>query len=170
MAKEDEKTINIKVQLDTWNANISFNVMEIIQELDEDTKAYILDDGGWWTLVSKQMAEDIVNAFSRKSYSSEYTKLRERILNSEAMPVLIAEWAKAMSAATESAVAESRRMNRSYWNLYHWVTEKFYKDCAKPDDFPGIEDYQSTNYSEELIDLIKEQAGRWAEAFPMVAR
>jgi hypothetical protein len=165
----DDNSVKIDGKLDTYRGDFTINVMEILENLDDEQKKELISDGGWWSLISKEMAKDIVNQFSRDCYAEEYTRLRYMILNSEAMPKLIKEWAISVFESRESAQEKSRYWDSAYWSLYHKVRDYFgergYDIFNKL--VPKLPDhYYNKPYSKELMEEVGERVKEWATLFP----
>lgn len=160
------KEVSATTKIDTYKGNFSFNILEVLSELDEESKKQLLKDGGWWSFVSEAMAESIVNEFSREHYNAEYTKLRQMILNSESMPKLIKEWAVSVFESMEDAKENKDYWDRAYWSLYSWTREKidfndFWQNAPK---LP--QRYYNKEYSKELMKDVKNKVEEWAKLFP----
>lgn len=152
--------LKVRVEMDTFKGKVTINFMEILENLDEETKQELLKDGGWWSLVSKEMAEQIVNEFSRENYNEEYTKLRGMILNSEAMPKIIQEWAVSLIESRERSKERENYWSHAYWNLYHFCTENDIKTPHLPEDSYG------KPYTAEFMAEVQKKADEWAKLFP----
>lgn len=166
----DDNSVKITGKLDTYRGDFTVNVMEILEEMDDEQKQELISDGGWWSLISKDMAKEIVNQFSRDSYNEEYTKLRYMILNSEAMPTLIKEWAISVFESRERSKERESYWNSAYWKLYHTMAKHFENDrdgilfskiCPKlPDNSYG------RPYTEEFMKEVEERVKEWSVLFP----
>jgi hypothetical protein len=161
--KDDFQKVNFTTRLDPYTGTLKLNILEILEELDEETKKLIISDGGWWNLISHQMAEDITDKFSRESYNSEYTKLRQIILNSESMPKVIREWAIAMIESREKAKEEEQYWSNAYWALYHWARDDYKREKM----MPRLPDRKyGKKYSEEFMAKVEEKISEWKKEFP----
>jgi hypothetical protein len=155
-------TAKIDIDLDTYKGNVSFNLLQFIQELDDEIKKELMSDGGFWSFVSHEMVEGIVHEFSRENYNSEYTKLRQMILNSESMPSVIREWAVSVFESMERAKEESDYWRDAYYALYHYVNKYNYQT-----DMPKLpKRIYGKEYSKDLMDKIKDQIEEWGLLFP----
>jgi len=152
----------IDVDFDSYKGNMSINILQFINEMDDETKKELVSDGGFWSFVSYEMVEGIVHEFSRENYNSEYTKLRQMILNSESMPSVIREWAVSVFESMERAKEESDYWRNGYYALYHYITKYTY-----PTDMPKLPDrIYGKQYSKDLMDKVKDQIEEWGLLFP----
>ena len=167
MSYEDSK-VKMDGTLDTYKGNLTINILEVLQELNDEQKVELVSDGGWWSFIEKAMAEKIINEFSRDNYNEEYTKLRGMIINSEAMPSVIREWAVSLIESRERAKEYEQFWNNAYWGLYHWAKETLTNNNDyKCFDFPKLpERYYDHKYSEELMKEVEKQIQEWKVLFP----
>jgi hypothetical protein len=154
------------IKIDTYDGTLKFNLLELLNQLDEDKKKELLSDGGYWNLITKEMAEDITDKFSRENYQEEYTKLRQIILNSESMPKVIREWAIAMIESREKAKEEEQYWSNAYWALYRWARDDYKKEKM----MPRLPDRKyGKKYSEEFMAKVEEKILEWKKEFPDLA-
>jgi hypothetical protein len=160
-----DETVKLEAILDTYKGKLSINLLDAIDNLTDEQKAELVSDGGWWNFIDKAMAERIVNEFSRDNYNEEYTRLRGLILNSEAMPSVIREWAVSLIESREKAKQSTEYWNNAYWRLYHWAREKLENDR----DFnpPILPDhYYDRKYSDEFMAEVEANIKKWSVLFP----
>lgn len=173
MEEENEfQKVKFNTEFNPYKGTLKLNLLEILEELDEDAKKSILSDGGWWNLISHQMAEDIVNEFSREHYNPEYTKLRELILNSKAMPELIRQWAISEIESREHAKEAEKYWYRAYWNLYSWIREYFKRNYSYENEprLPQLSDREyGKDYSKELMKEVELKVQEWKKEFPDIS-
>jgi hypothetical protein len=168
---ENDKDIKITGKLDSYKGTLKIDILDILENLDEETKKEIISDGGWWSLIEKQMAEAIVKEFSRESFNEEYTKLRGLIINSESMPAVIREWAISVLESLERAKEAERYWDQAYWELYHWTTDKFESQEHFYQDVPRLPDhYYGKEYSKELMKDVEKEIQEWKLFFPDKAK
>lgn len=164
----DDATVKINATLDTHKGSLSVNLLEIVDQLTDEQKAELVSDGGWWNFIDKAMAEQIVNDFSRDNYNEEYTRLRGLILNSEAMPSVIREWAVSLIESREHAKQSEEYWDRAYWRLFHWARETLVRndrDCSyfNPPKLPDY--YYDRKYSEEFMKEVEANIKKWESLF-----
>lgn len=168
MNYEDGK-IKIDGILDTYKGNFTINILDIIGELSDEQKLELMGDGGFWSFITGAMAEKIISEFSRDNYMEEYTKLRGLILNSEAMPLVIREWAISLIESRENAKEREQYWDRAYWSLYHWARETLVRNDRDYSYFnpPKLPDrYYDHKYSEELMKEVETKIQEWKSLFP----
>jgi hypothetical protein len=110
-----------------------------------------------------------VEEFSRDNYSSIYTEFRNMILNSEAMPKLITEWAKSVLESRERAKEREKYWSSAYYNLYAWVNEYFITydlRNAKLKVPPLPKDSYGKPFTDELLKEVEEKVAEWKNLFP----
>lgn len=158
-------TVEVKMDLNEIDGNLTFNIFEILEKLSDEQKQELLWDGGWWSLVDEEMAKKIINEFSMENYNSIYTKLRTILLTSENMPEVIRQWAFTMLEEKGSAQEESNYWRNAYWKLYHWTNRDWNGtgEREKP-DLPSHN--YGKRYSTELLAEIKDQIQEWGKLFP----
>jgi len=165
--QDDFQKVNFTTRFDPYKGKLEMNLLEILNDLDDEAKQQIISDGGWWNLISTQMAEDIVDKFSRDSYNQEYTNLRKIILNSKGMSGVIREWAVAMAESREHAKESESYWSAAYWALYHWCGEidadHYNQDMPKlPDRVYG------KKYSQEIMKEVELKIQEWRKEFPEI--
>lgn len=165
----DETTVKISATLDTYKGSLSINLLDAIDNLTDEQKTELVSDGGWWNFIDKAMAENIVKEFSRDCYNEEYTRLRGLIINSEAMPSVIREWAISLIESREHAKQSERYWNDAYWKLYHWARETLVRNDSdysyfKPPELP--KDYYGKPYSPEFMVEVEKNIADWKDKFP----
>ena len=162
MSEEEGDELTVHAKLNDWTGELSINLLNVINEMSVDSKASLLSQGGWYSLFGRQLAKDLIYKFSRESYDHAYTELRELLLNSAAMPQIIVEWVKSVSASVERNKEESKRYQESYRKLYSFCRKTF------PDTpLPQMDEYVYVDYSKELIDITTQQAAKWGEYFSL---
>lgn len=163
---EDNKSIKkIDAKLDTYDGNITINLLEILDQLDSKQKQELISDGGWWNLIEKDMAEKIIKEFSRENYNSEYTKLRGLIINSKSMPSVIREWAISIFESMENAKEAERYWNQAYWELYHYINKSI--EFTSLRNIPSLpKHYYKREYSKELMKDVEKKVQEWKLLFP----
>ena len=165
----DDGKVKMDGTLDTYKGNLTINILEVLQELSGEQKAELVSDGGWWSFIEKAMAEKIINEFSRDNYTEEYTQLRGMIINSEAMPSVIREWAISLIESRERAKEYEQYWNNAYWSLYHWARETLVRNDRDYDYFnpPKLPDrHYDHKYSDELMKEVDRQVQEWKSLFP----
>lgn len=160
MSYEDGK-VKMEGTLDTYKGNLTINILEALQELTAEQKAELVSDGGWWSFIEKAMAEEIVSRFSRDNYDEEYTRLRGMIINSEAMPSVIREWAVSLIESRERAKESEGYWNHAYRELYQYIREMDMIEIPKLPDH-----HYSHKYSDELMKEVEKQVQEWKMLFP----
>jgi hypothetical protein len=163
MTNEDDKTVKMEGRLDIYKGGLTINVLDVLGQLDNDEKQTLMMDGGWWNFIEREMAEQIVKEFSRENYNQEYTKLRGLILNSEAMPKVIREWAISLLESTERAKEAEAYWARGYWGLYRWIKDTYGYDLKTP-DLP--ERNYAKEWSKELMQDVEKKIAEWKTLFP----
>lgn len=166
---DDEKPIKIEAHLDTYKGNVSFNILEILKQLDHETREGLMLDGGWWSIVTDEMAEAIVDEFSREHYNAIYTSMRQKILNSESMPKVITQWATSVFESASNYKEEGEYWRDAYWQLYHWNSEQHKNDNYRDWDktMPRLPERKyNKEYSKELMAKVKDQIEEWGLLFP----
>jgi len=165
--QDDFKKVSFSTRFDPYTGKVEMNLLEILNDLDDEAKKQVISDGGWWNIISDQMAVDIVRQFSRDSYNSGYTKLRQIILTSEGMSGVIREWAVAMAESKERAKEAESYWNAAYWSLYHWVRETVCRGDSR--DIPKLPDrVYGKKYSEELMKEVELKIQEWQKEFPEI--
>lgn len=168
MEDDDRKEIKVDGKLNTYKGNLTVNILELVNSLDDETKQVFLQDGGWRNLITAEMAKDITNKFSRENYDSLYTDLRLKIINSESMPKVIREWAKSLIASQEYAKEREKYWDQAYWELRRFVerinNELRYEDRWKLPEMP--KDYYGKIYHKELIEEVNKKIEEWEKLFP----
>jgi hypothetical protein len=163
MEEENEfQKVKFNTEFNPYKGTLKLNLLEILDELNEEAKKSILSDGGWWNLISHQMAEDIVNEFSRECYNPEYTKLRQLILNSEAMPEVIRQWAVSMIESRERAKDAEQYWSNAYHKLHNWIR---YESKSVPMPILNDRNY-GKKYSDGFMQEIEEKIAEWKSEFP----
>jgi hypothetical protein len=167
----NNKLIKIDAKLDTYKGNVVINLLEILGQLDDEQKQELMSDGGWWNLISKEMAEKIVKEFSRENYNEEYTKLRGLIINSESMPSVIRQWAISIFESMENAREAEKYWNQAYWELYHqfikYIDENGDRRISKSNLIPDLpRHYYGKEYSKELMKDVENKVQEWKLLFP----
>ncbi len=165
MNNEDKK---MNVGWDSYSGVVSFKVLDFIRELSDEAKKELLAEGGWWNLVETEMVRQIITEFSRDHFCEEYTRLRGLILNSEAMPGIIREWAVSMIESRERA-----RREENYWRgAYHSLSSVFCTMCREH-RVPTIKDIPSLPkgeygkpLSDEFMAEVEEKIKEWIGFFP----
>jgi hypothetical protein len=163
----DEKAlVEMDAKLDTYKGTLTINLLEVLEQLDEEQKQELISDGGWWSLITKDMAEKIVDEFSRENYAPEYTALRKIILNSESMPSVIREWAISVYESLKGAQEDRDYWSNAYWNLYRFIKDKLNYDIIPP--LPIQDRYNGKEYSKEMMKKVEEKIKEWKDLFPDV--
>ena len=166
--QDDFRKVSFTTRFDPYKGRLEMNLLEILNDLDDEAKQLIISDGGWWNIISEQMARDIVDKFSRDSYNPEYTNLRKIILNSEGMSGVIREWAVAMAESREHAQEAESYWSVAYWSLYHWVRETICRGDSH--DMPKLPDrVYGKKYSQELMKEVELKIQEWQKEFPEIA-
>jgi len=165
--QDDFRKVSFTTKFDPYKGRLEMNLLEILNDLDEDAKKQIISDGGWWNIISDQMAVDIVSQFSRDSYNVGYTKLRQIILTSEGISRVIREWALALIESREKAKEAESYWDHAYWTLYHFIKELdidwAYRTMPKlPDRVYG------KKYSQELMKEVELKIQEWRKEFPEI--
>jgi len=161
--QDDFRKVSFSTTFDPYHGVLKMNLLEILQDLDEDAKQQIISDGGWWNIISEQMARDIVDKFSRENYDSEYTNLRKIILTGEGMSGVIREFAVSMAEATEHAKESESYWDHAYWNLYHFIRDLDMINIPKlPDRVYG------KKYSQEIMKEVELKIQEWRKEFPEI--
>lgn len=163
----DDATVKITATLDTYKGSLSVNLLDVIDQLTDEQKAELVSDGGWWNFIDKAMAERIVNEFSRDNYNEEYTRLRGLIINSEAMPSVIREWAVSLIESREHAKQREEYWNNAYWKLYHWSRDEITRGGDTFDYHPPkLPDHcYDRKYSAEFMAEVEANIMKWEPLF-----
>lgn len=168
-----DKDIKVDAKLDSYKGILKIDILDVLNQLDENTKKEFLSDAGWRSLVTQEMAKEIVEKFSRESWDSLYTELRSLILNSESMPKVIVEWAESVMESRERAKEQEKYWRRAYHELRSWIYDKLeikysreelYQKRMLIPDLP--KSYYGKSYTEEMIAEAKKKAEEWADLFP----
>ena len=162
----EDARVKIDGKLETYKGDFTINILDMIRNLDDETKKSLLWDEGWWPFVSEEMAKSITNEFSRDSWSPIYTKLRGMILNSESMPKVITEWAKSLIESRERAKEREKYWNQAYYDLSSWIRERL-RDSTLRIEIPDLpKDSYGKLYTELLLKEVEEKIAEWKNLFP----
>jgi len=165
--QDDFQKVDFTTRFDPYKGILEMHLLEILQGLDDDTKKLLLSDGGYWSLLTHEFAKDLISQFSRDNYNYLITELRTMILNSDAMPKVIREWATTMIESREHAKESESYWDHAYWTLYHFIKEldvdwAYHKTPKLPDRVYG------KKYSEELMKEVELKIQEWQKEFPEI--
>lgn len=145
------------------DGHIKISVYDFLRNMDDEQKKTLISEGGWWSLISDEMALSVVNAFSRKHYNPIYHKLRMAILNSDSMPKMLREWADyEMRARIDAEQGESYWRN-AYFKLRSWATGRETGEYSIA--MPQLDD---RTYKTEIPAEIKERIYKQCQEFGLM--
>lgn len=108
-----------------YRGNMLINIFQLIDELPDEYKQELLNEGGWMSFYTKAMAEDIINEFSSSNYNSQIHEFRTMLLNSDVMPEIIRNWVKAVIREKDTAIDYQEYWRQAYSDIYHWAHANF---------------------------------------------
>ena len=160
----DQNEMKFTGKFDAYKGDLTINVLEMIENLTDEQKHDLVSDAGWWSFITDDMAEKIINEFSRDCYNEIYTKLRGLILTSESMPDVIKNWAISLIESRERAKERESYWNNAYWALYHWTRDNMVRsnrdiDYFKPPSLP--KDSYGRPYTDEFMKEVEENVKTW---------
>ena len=159
--------IKVNISLDAYNGEVKFNLLDLINSLDSETKQELVSDAGWWSFIEEDMAEKIVGEFSRENFNVAYTRLREKILTSEAMPKVIVEWAESVLGSLGYQTESARYWEQAYQELAEKVRVSFNNNYEMYSQLiPALpKKCYGRDYSPELMAEVKAKAKEWGALF-----
>jgi hypothetical protein len=116
---EETNEIKLTIKLDPYNGTMTINLLDIIHELTDEQKKLLVYDGGWWSLISKEMFKDIVQSFSTECYSPIIYQFRKSLLTSAAIPNILCNFVEGIVNQTISRIRYLKQYELAYWKIFH---------------------------------------------------
>lgn len=164
-----DDTQRFEVKLDE-KGNLIINPYEYLKNLSDEQKKEFIDDGGWWCLIEEEIVNSIINSFSTENYNESYHRFRKLLLNSDAMPEVIRNWAKTMIELRFKSKQQEGYWQQAYHELSKWANNLWEKNGTGrwvDAGFPKLpERNYSVAYPKEIIEDAYKKAEEWGILFP----
>lgn len=146
---------------------IGINLFDMLYEMDEDAKRELLEQNGWMSFVTDAMADEIIEGVAGKNYNSLVYKMREKLLNSDAMPVILRKWVEEVLHQAQLREKETERFRSAYYNLIGYIRKNYY-NITREEGFPEESKWEYVRLDNETYQDILKHADAVSSLFPEV--